>query len=450
MAFYACEVFSQQTEALPRVTFLLSAFVCLIGIVLVVGMSSISMAYAATILCTTVACFVGLQCARKPILIYAFQLGLIIFVFPDGFLAGEALLDMPSGSAEWIAAQYICLSILVFSFCYWMLLKVAKPRSQVNSFSVSSAALPSLIILEICYLVFAFKYTYQSFLFGRSAGVDDGGLNVAMRGVLNVLAMILPALFVFVLKHRQSSRRPYFLRSLIFSLPIFLYIFLQGNRFPLLFSLSMFLLVSFPGLLDLSWRSLLRVLVIVFFGLIVSASMIGVRDRIYDLQDNRMAFGVIKSEGLLESNALLVSYFDYSDHTFGASLGNILLFWVPRSIWESKPTYLGHWLIRSVNGVEVSSQHSAGFGFGGEAYADFGFLGGLIVCGLFGVAFSRMERFVSMFRKTYGLPFLYCTLLVPFSFFFARNVDTAFFMLFSMAILMVIFGRVFVRSNGVG
>ena len=419
---------------------MISAIICLLALPLIFLSDSIFEIYLFTAIFTTFACIVGAVTDRSVLLIYAFQLGLIAFVFPDGFVYTN---DFTPSTLEIRAATYINLAIVFFSSSYWVFYSRPKQIKQQYINSVKFNSLFILIFIELLYLVFMFKFTVQSISFGRASAVEDGGLNVAGRGILNVIAMILPGLISFAISHKNYSRIKQLSYSIILTIPIFIFIFLQGNRFPLLFSLSIFLFINFPKFLIKPEKSFFSSFIVIVIGLLISSQMVNLRNSVYGVNGEPKLFGFIKSEGILESNVMLMRYFDFNDNTYGTSLLNILFFWIPRSIWSEKPTYLGFWLIREFE--DVGSQHSAGFGFSGEAYADFGLFGGLLACSALGLIFSRLERFNYIHRKTYNIKFFYCALLMPFSFFMARNLDTAIFMLISISLLIYLFDKLFTR-----
>jgi len=138
-------------------------------------------------------------------------------------------------------------------------------------------------------------------------------------------------------------------------------------------------------------------------------------------------FGSI--EGVIAANAKLVDYFETHDHMMGLSNSFILYFWVPRSVWPDKPQMLGYWFIRNYEDADIyDSGHSVSFSFAGDAYADFGFTGGLLFSLFLGFLLARFDQWVkNKLADPTQYPLVLATLSYSFVFFFVRSPQTAAF-----------------------
>lgn len=406
----------------------------------------VPMMYLATMLATSLATVYAFFARPGLLLIYPFQLGLVTFVFVDGF-ADVGGLARP---ADIEAAQYICMSTIALHIGYW--LSASPGRDSGNAVPgrypelVTRWAILWLLAVEAIYLALSLKFTIASAVSGRSAALDEGGLNVTGRAFAITVAMTLPGLAAYWARHRYASSRRALLVSALAMAPIFASLFLQGNRFPLLFSSSIYLAVLYPGYLRPTRRIIVKSLAVILIGLSCSAAMVGMRNSVYGVESGgNHAGGLVKSEGILSANALMVDYFSFHPHTAGMSLLNIAFFWIPRAIWDEKPAFLGFWLARSQGSEDVADSHSIAFGIGGEAYADFGFAGGALACAGFGLIFAAIERVLARRRNDRGFGIYQAAVAIPFAFFAARNIDTALIMTVSILLLGTVLHRLLIR-----
>lgn len=426
---------------------MINVLLCLAALPGLALSNDVSLMYLSTLLATSLATANAFLSRPGLLIIYPFQLGLVTFVFVDGF----AELGGLSTVADVEAARYICASTIAMHIAYWMSARPVRD-GQVDTSRhpelVGRRAILWLLAAQALYLALSFKFTIASAVSGRFAALDEGGLNVAGRAFSNTLAMTMPGLAAYWARHRFASARRALLVSMLVMAPTFASLFLQGNRFPLLFSSSIFLAVIFPSYLQPTRRSIVNALAVILIGLSCSAAMVTMRNSVYGVDSaGNHAGGLLKSEGILEANALMVDYFSFHPHTAGSSLANIALFWIPRAIWAEKPAFLGFWLARSQGSDDVGDSHSIAFGIGGEAYADFGFAGGVLVCAIFGFAMAAIERLLARQRSAGGFGLYRAAIAIPFAFFAARNVDTALIITLSILVLSNLLHRFFIQRR---
>lgn len=107
--------------------------------------------------------------------------------------------------------------------------------------------------------------------------------------------------------------------------------------------------------------------------------------------------------------------------TYGRQLLGSLLFFVPRSIWENKPTGTGYTLVKSINQdafANVSANYYS------EGYANFGYIGMICFAVALGIFFRKADEVLTLkLILDKGPEFLipFYLLLVSFLFFFLRG-----------------------------
>jgi len=177
--------------------------------------------------------------------------------------------------------------------------------------------------------------------------------------------------------------------------PILATLFFLGSRFPLLFSTAGFVMVLLPRESQRG-RALFYVGAMAVGLLVASVLMARVRGEGYHQlgEGDVLSVGegpLIHFEGCVAWLAFLMRYVDTHGFMYGRSIGGILLFWIPRALWEDKPTLIGYWLPRTIE-EGYAGGHSVSLTFSGDAFADFGFAGGVAVCFVLGLLFGRLER----------------------------------------------------------
>lgn len=83
-----------------------------------------------------------------------------------------------------------------------------------------------------------------------------------------------------------------------------------------------------------------------------------------------------------------------TDHQFflGSNVVAIVLFFVPRAIWPSKPTVGGLIIGDDLYSLKVHGTSNLSFFLAGDFYMDFGFLGVIVGCFITGILFTRYLR----------------------------------------------------------
>lgn len=134
----------------------------------------------------------------------------------------------------------------------------------------------------------------------------------------------------------------------------------------------------------------------------------------------------LSAEGVMRINAMIHTTQTYfPDGRLPENLF-ILYWWVPRQLWPDKPTLAGYWFIREATSERgFSSGHSASGGFAMPALLDFGPIGGVFFCMLYGFGLAGLELYARKNRSR-AYPSSIVTALLFFGvFFMMRSLHTS-------------------------
>lgn len=311
-----------------------------------------------------------------------------------------------------------------------------------------------LVLLTGFFFVFKINGVLASISGGRVGQSEEGSF--IFGNIVNALGFILPALIAYyfiIIKNKKI------LTTILIASPIFIVQFLIGTRFPLLFSILGFLIVTFSKFpikkinFKTSFFIVLSLLVLLLGSKAMKSfrafgfesnnqnNLIQVDDYGYEsVPASVLSLG--SPEGIIDMTTLLFDYFDQHDYMYGKTSSFILYFWVPRAIWPSKPTMLGNWLIREYRSG-FSSGHSASFGFTGELYTDFGFFS-LIFVFFIGRLIAKANAFKDKALRSNSYQLVLGAMLFPYIFFFVRSPITATINFLAILLFYFIFKRMFV------
>ena len=332
-------------------------------------------------------------------------------------------------------------------------------KTDNTNYQVGSNSLAFTLILLIVYVIVELPRAIVAFQSGRSSVYYDANYGF-IHSITGSIALVIPAMSAYYSKSKGKS----IWRALILSMPVFILLFLKGNRFPLLFSLASFLIVSGSLRLDsLKMRNMIWIF-IVFVLVNSGANMmeqfrVGGIDEIEVSNDisstNNDAFlsqkiaSYMSPEGVIQMMDLNMKYFNNHPHTNGVSITFPLYFWIPRFLWPSKPTMIGNWLVRTARSG-FSEGHSASFGFVGEAYADFGVFS-LIVVFLLGFLIRSMELYKNELTRTKSSSpkQIMAAMFYPYTFFIVRSPVTATTTLIGIYAFYYLFTKTLVKNKEV-
>jgi oligosaccharide repeat unit polymerase len=267
---------------------------------------------------------------------------------------------------------------------------------------------------------------------GRSQQAEELEVSVEsalVSGLMLTINVGLPSILTYYLVWIRKMRTPLVLACIA---PIAVMEVLFGTRFIVLMSLGGVVAIL-ANRQRINRRVLLLsgavgVLLIMASGIMASTRYEGFASltlsRYLDyLSEN----GVIHSEGMVVNLAALINYFERAPYMQGNSTLGILLFWIPRALWLDKPTLMGYWFPRLASSRGFSAGHSIGLTFAADSYADFGFVGGVMFCGIIGIVFGLVDRKVLRLAARPGTPYLVAVApLYGAAVFAIRSLDTAF------------------------
>jgi hypothetical protein len=123
-------------------------------------------------------------------------------------------------------------------------------------------------------------------------------------------------------------------------------------------------------------------------------------------------------------------------HTDGSTASAVLVFWVPRALWQDKPTLMGYWLPRFFSTRGFSEGFSASQGFAGNAYVDFGHTGGVVFWFFCGLLLGLFERATARVCAVGDARVILVAPLFGGAFFAVRSFDTTFLLLVGIFVCM--------------
>ncbi|MBS1549839.1 MAG: oligosaccharide repeat unit polymerase [Bacteroidetes bacterium] len=327
-------------------------------------------------------------------------------------------------------------------------------KQKINNSKITSLI---LVLLVLVYFAMSIENALLSFAIGRSAAYEKSeGIGLIIDGLLKGLELVLPAIMVF---YFYNLRRKSIMLPLILSLPIFLILFLNGTRYPLLFSVLGFAITYlFSQKFSFSFKKLVMWGFAAYLLFTSVNLMMNFRSGGYDENSGEtktfdaskdLAYNISKvfmsSEGIVDMTTLMFEHFETHDHLYGASSSFLLYFWIPRELWSEKPTMLGHWFIRQYRGG-FGEGHSASFGFTGDLYADFG-LFSLFMVLLMGALLRRADDFKNHAFKRGGYEVVLGAMFFPYIFFFVRSPITSTMTFLSILLIYYLGKRIIYTKN---
>lgn len=305
-----------------------------------------------------------------------------------------------------LSFSYICVSASFINAVNWTI-----PEWQKKvSYRPTHWTYGLLSLFIFTYLLYAIPLAVTTFTSGRATTLELETSRTALQALLagfgNVAGSILPAMIIFLFFFKRYSRAnslnmKVIIQAALLVSPILILQFLIGVRAVLLTTVISCAFVMFrifhvrfkhvPLLLSLS--SLLLLLTH-----LMKASRLGGGAALrstaggLDLSDF--------SEGVVEYFTRMVSYFSVYGYQGGREHLTLLLFWIPRAIWPDKPQQLENWFHSVVEPGKYPSFHSIAASFGATAYADYGFVIGILVCGIQGLLIGMIEYQVNRYLKS--------------------------------------------------
>lgn len=326
-------------------------------------------------------------------------------------------------------------------------------KSEETPYKVNnpSALIICLAILEVLYLYVNKDKIIETLMFGRILKSSIGG-GAIESSLISGLGLLIPSFAGYYFRYIKQKNAIY---SIIFSMPIFVYQFIMGTRFVLLFTIIPFLIIS--GLISLYLTNFRKNIMLLLFAIVLIFGTNYIKEnRNLSANDREHQYEILTEntdepfqkladnmspEGIIYMAKKANDYFDNNPLSYGKETGFILYFWIPRSIWPNKPTMLDHWLIRQTE--IVSDSHSTASGFLGELRADFGWFS-LFFAFLIGLFVRKCDNYLISFNtNTASINFVMALLFIPYIFFFVRSPLTSTMKLICELIVFLLIKKIF-------
>jgi hypothetical protein len=282
-------------------------------------------------------------------------------------------------------------------------------------------ALVTLSIVVFAYLLLAISP--QQLLDIRSAreSLYGAGFLIGVAGMVVQAALTTRAIMV-------TRRRGLYVFPLTVVALSFCVLYAVGTRFLLGFLLSGVLFFLGRLMEPLSRRRLAMFGCVLVVVLALAATMRFVRGiGIADTDAGSVASSLVRPEAVLDSEGMVrviawVHYKEvYAERGRLPELGFLLYWWVPRTLWPSKPTMDGYWLAHEIMADgDVGSGHSVAGGFALPILLDFGPRAGVAFCLLLGSLLFALERFTAEHRNPRDPASIFASFL-PFGVFFGMR-----------------------------
>lgn len=392
--------------------------------------------------------------------LYAERSVSLMTIWLSGFIyivLSDMLLNSYGAENLW-ASKYMLIANDMIIIGYYSKLPEKKQISTPNSDYIkpSKSFWITYCVFYIIYLAYSIPIVINSIaLGGRNA--EDTESNLFLSTFLSgykVMPILIAAYFAWFKPNKKWI-------AIVLSLPFLLAEFFSGTRFRFLFSVMPFLLViGFLNLRKITSRTVSKmILIVIAIGALSSVMVLfrnsGFKGRETIVSESQLMnhpYGDYWStkisaecspEGTVPMMTILRNHINVYGHTYGVYTGFIFYFWVPRSIWPSKPEMIGHWLAQGYL-TGISAGHSSSLGFTGELYADFGYFS-LILLLFLGRLMRKGNSFILCYD--YGrvpcLQSLISVLLIPYIFFTVRSPITATCYTLMQILIVSFFYRVF-------
>lgn len=386
-----------------------------------------------------------------------------IYIFFDEFLTKvpDLYLDWGGNNVN-IGFRVIMFSFIGVSLGYYYRNLIRKPKNKrndtlpSNSFYISKPKLFYKLNVVFVYLIFLLNLPIIIY------GFTIGRPNAFEYGLFSNISYALCIIIIINLKiyYKQLYGEIKYMKLIVTTIPLFVLLFAVGTRYLLLYGIIA--LIS-DQLYNLSIKRILK-LGLMFLAVVVAMNFImqfrnsGLmsdnsfelrKKDMADLSFNQMITENFTNEGLLRNAAMITDYTAKEGYTYGKSIGFLGIFWIPRAVWNDKPTQIDYWLIRYYTNEYEASGHSTASGFMGEIYMDFGKYFTPLIMILFGWFLSFLNsKYVNsaVVKKDYKTVIISGSVLA-WVFFMVRSILTSSYLFIFIILGVYVFQKIFFKWN---
>lgn len=400
-------------------------------------------------------------------LLAAYLVGVCYMILPEAILSEDFL------SAVWgevnvkVGYRVVMLSFVAVCIGYFLLRGKSERQRVIVSETVQRlgnirVAWCVFLVLEIAQLILFAPYIMSGLTSGRGGGLafDVGLLGYFLRAIQYAILAFWGYYY-----SRENQGITSVVKAIILATPLFLIGVASGTRFYLCFQLMCLLS---PWIRVLNVKKLLwicggcLIILSVFtsmkrtrytgFEFLSTSQILGIEDGKKDFSAGIDVMEKIaemgSSEGLIRNMAMINLWSTTRGHTYGKSIGFLGIFWIPRFVWDNKPTQLDYWLIREYEDEQrFGSGYSTASSFCGELFMDFGYFC-VVVCAGLGVLLAKMDAFIER-RVLRGDFFSVAVsgLFLGWSLFMVRSMLTASYQVVLGCFVAFLFSRLLLRER---
>lgn len=301
----------------------------------------------------------------------------------------KIFVDGPTGGYKFLGEDFYIVSFCLFLFYFTVFLLVYKTKQynySNNNFRINNT-FKEIIILTILFLAIYSIYIYLSgglsnILLPRSEKIRDDITKgaFALFAFLNVLYFFL----LYIYFNGEEKK----LYTLPFIIIVSLMMFIISNPFN---TARFFLMATWTPVIFLYFRNYFPILLSylsIFFVLIVIFPILSITTRFGFSKINNIDFSTLIDVAFklqfidtYDMMVYLVHRITQLGFNYGESLIGMLFFFIPRSLWESKPDSLALKLGDELVAKRIAGTPNLSMFYGAELYADFWYFG-IIFAGL--------------------------------------------------------------------
>lgn len=354
--------------------------------------------------------------------------------------------DGPTVGYQFTAEDFLTTGVILFVFYLIVLLMVYRAKqvpllNQTNHIQISRTA------KKIVYLTLIFIIVYMVYI-QLSGGISNVLLPRSeklrediTKGAYILFAFLTVLYFYILYIYFNSKKYKRLLFFLIILTTLLMMIISNPSNSPRFFLLAtwipvIFLLFNSRMPLVLSYVSIFFMLVFIFP--ILSLTTRFGFDRLSDINILEFSDVILKLKYIdpYDMMVYLVHRVDDIGYSYGENFLGMIFFFIPRSIWESKPDLLALQFGNELVSMKIAGTENLSMFYVAELYSDFWFFGVILAGLLSGIILRKLIaiQFINSFDKILSL-ILLASLPIIIRGPFAAIIGLVFFQIFSFYLI---------------